>query len=58
MDKYKSLPKMRNVQNVIVKVLKSCPAVAYGITNNSHASDPQCWKKTERFYMNEVIKTI
>lgn len=50
----KNLNKYRNIKNFLkcskcelVQLCRGCPSVAYGVTKNPFAPDPQCWKKVD-----------
>jgi radical SAM/SPASM domain protein of ACGX system len=46
MDAYRSFEKFEKCSRCeLLRFCRGCPAVAYGYTHNSYASDPQCWKE-------------
>ncbi|MFH1246777.1 MAG: radical SAM protein [Candidatus Micrarchaeota archaeon] len=47
LDFYRSTEKFKKCSNCnLLQICRGCPAVAYGISSDFYAADPQCWKKT------------
>lgn len=46
MDKYREFDRFEKCGRCeLVRFCRGCPAVAFGYTGNSYATDPQCWKE-------------